>query len=98
MQSTITTDATSTLGQRVYSSAIDRIAVTQADLPGTYNAIVWFHSNPTKGYRYAFEDDATAYRWIELLANDQDPDAVPFSWGRELNRALKHGDIEPIEV
>jgi hypothetical protein len=94
MQSTITTDTTSALGQRVYSSAIDRIAVTQADLPGTYNAIVWFHSNPTKGYRYAFEDDATAYRWIELLADDE----VSFSWGRELNRALKHGDIEPIEV
>jgi hypothetical protein len=96
MQSTITTDTTSALGQRVSSSAIDRIAVTQADLPGTYNAIVWFHSNPAKGYRYAFEDDGAARRWVDLLQDDEA--RLSTSWGREFNRALKHGDIEPIEV
>jgi hypothetical protein len=88
--------ATTGLGYRVSSSAIDRIAVTAGDLPGTHNLLVFFNSNPSKGYRYAFEDDGAARRWIDLLQDDEA--RVSTSWGREFNRALKHGDIEPIEV
>jgi len=55
-----------------------------------------FNSNPDKVYRYIFEDEGAAHRWHELL-NDDDAKAAT-SWGYEFNRALKHGDIETIDV
>ena len=95
--SVLTVDpATTGLGYRVTSSAIARLAITAGDLPGTYHLLVFFNSNPSMGYRYAFEDDGAARRWIDLL---EDPEARAItSWGREFHRALKHGDIETIEV
>lgn len=94
--STLTVDpATTGLGFRVTSSAIARLAITLED-GGTYNLLVFFNSNPAKGYRYAFEDDGAARRWWDLLNDDEA--RANTSWGREFHRALKHGDIETIEV
>jgi len=61
-------------------------------MEGTYDLLVIFNSNPDKIYQYAFEDDAAALRWIDLLSDSEAREAT--SWGRELNRALKHGDLE----
>ena len=44
----------------------------------------------------AFEDDGAAERWIDLLSDEESREAT--SWGRELHRALKHGDLETIAV
>lgn len=91
------TTATDLLLTPVASSAIAALAVTTADDGGAY-LLVQFHSS-SKVYRYAFEDDITsgaARRWWDLL---QDAEARSLtSWGSMLHRALKHGDIEPIEV
>lgn len=81
----------------VTSSAIAALAVTAGDAGAAY-LLVQFHSSG-KVYRYAFEDDISsgaARRWFDLL-NDDDARGLT-SWGSMLHRALKHGDIEPIEV
>lgn len=82
--------------QSVNSSAISELSVISGDVEGTYDLLVIFNSNPEKVYHYAFEDDGAAERWIDLL-EDADARNVT-SWGRELHRALKHGDLESIEV
>ena len=92
------TTATNLLLTPVTSSAIAALAVTSGDAGAAY-LLVQFNSNLEKVYRYAFEDDITsgaARRWFDLL---QDAEARSLtSWGSMLHRALKHGDIEPIEV
>ena len=79
----------------VSSSAIARlgIVIDNDDIP---HLLVVFNSNEDKVYRYIFEDDGAARLWHELLRDDEAKSAT--SWGRMLHRALKHGDIEPIEV
>ena len=82
----------------VDSSAIARlgIVIDNDDIP---HLLVIFNSNTSKVYRYIFEDDLSsgaARRWFELLNDDDAKSAT--SWGQLFNRALKHGDIEPIEV
>jgi len=79
----------------VNSSAIARlgIVIDNDDIP---HLLVVFNSNEQKVYRYIFEDDGAARLWHELLRDDEAKAAT--SWGRMLHRALKHGDIEPIEV
>ena len=82
----------------VDSSAIARlgIVIDNDEIP---HLLVIFNSNPDKVYRYIFEDDLSsgaAFRWNELLNDDDARNQT--SWGSELHRALKHGDIEPIEV
>ena len=82
----------------VDSSAIARlgIVIDNDDFP---HLLVIFNGNPDKVYRYIFEDDLSsgaARRWFELLNDDDAKSAT--SWGKLFNRALKHGDIEPIEV
>jgi len=79
----------------VSSSAIARlgIVIDNDDIP---HLLVVFNSNEQKVYRYIFEDDGAARLWHELLRDDEAKAAT--SWGRMLHRALKHGDIEPIEV
>ncbi len=80
----------------VNSSAINRIAIVPAqDGTDAYDLLLTFNSGD-KEYRYIFEDDATAEKWFYLLNNEEDKEAT--SWGREFHRALKHGDIEQIEV
>ena len=81
----------------VYSSAIARlgIVIDNDDIP---HLLVIFNSNTSKVYRYIFEDDLSsgaARRWYDLL-NDDAKSAT--SWGSMLHRALKHGDLEKIEV
>jgi hypothetical protein len=85
------TSFTSGLGYNVLSSAILRIAVVSNDT-GTYNLLVIFHSNVDKVYRYIFEDDGAAMRFINLL--EDRVARAETSWGYEFNRALKNGDIE----
>ncbi len=85
------TSSTSGLGYNVVSSAISKIAVVSNDT-GTYDLLVIFHSNVDKVYRYIFEDDGAAIRFINLL--EDDVARAETSWGYEFNRALKHGDIE----
>ena len=78
----------------VSSSAIARLGIVMDndDIP---HLLVIFNSND-KVYRYIFEDQGAARLWHELLNDDEAKSAT--SWGRMLHRALKHGDIEPIEV
>ncbi len=79
----------------VTSSAISHLAIVPGDLPGTFDLLVTYTSS-SKEYRFAFEDDGAAARWIDLL---QDPEArEATSWGRLLHRALKHGDLEKVGV
>ena len=82
----------------VDSSAIARLGIV-IDNENNPHLLVIFNSNPDKVYRYIFEDDMSsgaARRWHDLLNDDEAKSAT--SWGSELHRALKHGDIEPIEV
>ena len=95
---TFTAEAAQLLTVAVNSSAISRlgIVIDNDDMP---HLLVIFKSNESKVYRYIFEDDLSsgaARRWNELLNDDEAKSAT--SWGSELHRALKHGDIEPIEV
>lgn len=82
--------------QSVNSSAISQLSVISGEVEGTYDLLVIFNSNPDKVYHYAFEDDSAAERWIDLLSDQESRDET--SWGRELHRALKNGDLETIEV
>jgi sorbitol-specific phosphotransferase system component IIBC len=82
----------------VDSSAIARLGIV-IDNDNIPHLLVIFNSNTSKVYRYIFEDDLSsgaARRWFELLNDDDAKSAT--SWGQLFNRALKHGDIEPIEV
>lgn len=77
----------------VNSNAISQLEVVAYD-DGTHDLLVVFNSNLNKVYQYAFEDDGEALRWIDLLNDDEARNET--SWGRELHRALKHGDLEII--
>ena len=90
-----TADQARYLTVAVSSSAIARlgIVIDNDDIP---HLLVVFNSNPDKVYRYIFEDQGAARYWHELLNDDEAKEAT--SWGRILHRALKHGDLEPIEV
>jgi hypothetical protein len=82
----------------VDSSAIARLGIV-IDNDNIPHLLVIFNSNTNKVYRYIFEDDLSsgaARRWHDLLNDDEAKSAT--SWGSMLHRALKHGDIEPIEV
>jgi hypothetical protein len=82
----------------VDSSAIARLGIV-IDNDNIPHLLVIFNSNTNKVYRYIFEDDLSsgaARRWYDLLNDDEAKSAT--SWGSMLHRALKHGDIEPIEV
>lgn len=82
----------------VQSSAIARLGII-TDNDNIPHLLVIFNSNPDKVYRYIFEDDLSsgaARRWWDLLNDDEA--RVEVSWGRELHRALKNGDLETIEV
>jgi hypothetical protein len=81
--------------QSVNSSAISQLSVISSDIGG-YELLVIFNSNPDKVYCYSFEDDNVAARWIDLLSGEESRNAT--SWGRELHRALKHGDLETVDV
>lgn len=82
--------------QSVNSSAISQLSVISGEQEGTYDLLVIFNNNPDKVYQYAFEDDGEALRWIDLLTDEEARNAT--SWGRELHRALKHGDIEVLAI
>ena len=87
------TDPTTSLGQRVTSSAIHRLAVTGGHDLG-WNLLVIFKSDLFKVYSYAFKDVAVASEWTELLADDQFGDLDPeFSWGKHLHKAVKSGEL-----
>ena len=90
-----TADQARYLTVAVSSSAIARlgIVIDNDDIP---HLLVVFNSNPDKVYRYIFEDQGAARYWHELMNDDEAKSAT--SWGRMLHRALKHGDLEPIEV
>ena len=79
----------------VNSSAISKLSVVENE-DQTCDLLVVFNSNPEKVYRYAFEDDGAALRWMNLLEDSDAREAT--SWGRELHRALKHGDLEVLDV
>lgn len=79
------------IDQTVQSSAVDRIQlVPAADGTAAYDAIITFNNG--REYVYNVEDDATAQKWYSLLSDDTDRAAI--SWGAEVNRAIRHGDIE----
>lgn len=90
-----TAEQAQSLTVRVFSSAISRLGII-TDNDEIPHLLVIFNSNPDKVYRYIFEDDGAAHRWWDLL-NDDDARAAT-SWGTMFHRALKHGDIETIEV
>jgi hypothetical protein len=91
----MTTATDLSIASAVKSSAISHLAIVAGDLNGTYDLLVTFTSSG-KVYRYAWEDEGECLRWFELLSNDEDKAAT--SWGYEFNRALKHGDIEQIDI
>ena len=93
-----TAEAAQLLTVSVNSTAIARlgIVIDNDDMP---HLLVIFNSNTNKVYRYIFEDDLSsgaARRWHDLLNDDEAKSAT--SWGSMLHRALKHGDLEKIEV
>lgn len=80
-----------TIDQAVESSAVQRIAlIPAADGTMAYDAIITFNNG--REYTYNVEDDATAQKWHSLLSDATDRAAI--SWGAEVNRAIRHGDIE----
>ena len=79
----------------VNSSAIARLGIV-IDNDNIPHLLAVFNSNENKVYRYIFEDDGAARRRHDLLNDDEAKAAT--SWGTMLNRAIKHGDIERIEV
>lgn len=91
----MTTATDFTISAKVQSSAIAHLAIVAGDLNGTYDLLVTFNSSD-KVYRYAWEDEGECERWFTLLSNDEDKAAT--SWGQLFNRALKHGDIEQIDI
>jgi len=78
----------------VQSSAIARLEIISAD-DNCWDLLVTFNSG-SKVYRYAWEDEAECQRWFDLLSDEESKAAT--SWGREFHRALKHGDIEEINM
>jgi len=93
-----TAEAAQALTVSVNSSAIARLGII-IDNDNMPHLLVIFKSNESKVYRYIFEDDLSsgaARRWNELLNDDDARNAT--SWGSMLHRALKHGDLETIEV
>ena len=85
-----------TISTKVQSSAIAHLSIVRADGDSwAWDLLVTFNSSD-KVYRYAWEDEGECERWFVLLSNDEDKAAT--SWGQLFNRALKHGDIEQIEV
>ena len=83
-----------TISADVQSSAISHLSIVRAE-GDCYDLLVTFTSSD-KVYSYAWEDEGECERWFALLSNDEDKEAT--SWGQLFNRALKHGDIEQIEV
>ena len=78
----------------VQSSAIARLEIISTE-DNLWDLLVTFNSG-SKVYRYAWEDEAECQRWFDLLSNEESKAAT--SWGREFHRALKHGDIEEIDI
>ena len=78
----------------VTSAAIAHLEII-SNGDGSWDLLVTFNSGD-KVYRYAWEDEGECQRWHDLLSDDEDKAAT--SWGRLFHRALKHGDIEQIEV
>jgi len=95
MTATLSTLSRTFVHQSVNSSAISQLSVISGEQEGTYDLLVIFNSNPDKVYHYAFEDDNAAVRWIDLLEDSEAREAT--SWGRELHRALKNGDLETLD-
>lgn len=84
------------ISSTVDSSAIDRIAlVPAADNSDAYDLEVTYTSSD-KVYTFAVEDDAFAEKVYDLLTDEEAK--AETSWGRLIHAALKHGDIETIEV
>jgi hypothetical protein len=95
---TFTAEAAQLLTVSVNSTAIARLGIV-IDNDNMPHLLVIFKSNESKVYRYIFEDDLSsgaARRWHELLNDDEAKSAT--SWGSELHRALKHGDLETIDI
>jgi hypothetical protein len=90
----MTTATDFTISASVQSSAISHLEIIRAE-GDCYDLLVTFNSSG-KVYRYAWEDEGECLRWFELLSNDEDKAAT--SWGQLFNRALKHGDIEQIDI
>jgi hypothetical protein len=90
----MTTATDFSISANVTSAAIAHLEIISNN-DGTYDLLVTFNSGD-KVYRYAWEDEGECQRWFHLLSDDEDKAAT--SWGRLFHRALKHGDIEQIEV
>jgi hypothetical protein len=78
----------------VTSTAIAHLEIVAVD-DDCYDLLVTFNSG-SKVYRYAWEDEGECQRWHDLLSDDEAKAAT--SWGREFHRALKHRDIEEIDI
>lgn len=91
----MTTATDLTIASAVQSRAIAHLAIVAGDLNGTYDLLVTFTSSD-KVYRYAWEDEGECIRWFDLLSDEESKAAT--SWGQLFNRALKHGDIEQIDI
>jgi hypothetical protein len=83
-----------TISAAVTSSAISHLSIVRAE-GDCYDLLVTFTSSD-KVYRYAWEDEGECERWFALLSDDEAKEAT--SWGQLFNRALKHGDIEQIDI
>lgn len=81
----ITAAALLQVGVKVNSTAIKCWAVSVAD-DGNFDLLILFNSGDTV-YTYRFVDSAAMYQW-DLLR--QDPDT---SWGQQLHRRIKAGEI-----
>ena len=89
MTTTITASHPFTIERSVKSTAVRYISIIPGEALG-YNVIITFHGD--NKYVYNVEDCAPAEKWFHLLSDDADCAAT--SWGAEVNRAIRHGDIE----
>jgi hypothetical protein len=84
------------IAAKVDSSAISHLEIVAAEGDSwAWDLLVTFTSGD-KVYRYAWEDEAECIRWFELLSDEEAKAAT--SWGRLFHHALKHGDIEQIDM
>ena len=92
----MTTATDLSIASAVKSSAIAHLEIVRVEGDSwAWDLLVTFTSSD-KVYRYAGEDEGECLRWFALLSNDEDKAAT--SWGQLFNRALKHGDIEQIDI
>jgi hypothetical protein len=95
--SPVSAESMTTLGHRVYSSAMQSWALIASNDDEPILLVLFREGGPV--YRYAFKDWAAAREWDAIRHDEQwaaDEGAEPVSWGRCFHAFLREGLILPI--